>query len=426
MQEIELTKVLIGGVSQNQAYFESDMAELAELVKANQMTVVGDIRQNLERAVAATYFGSGKLEEIRQLAEENDAQVLVVNDELSPSQIRNLEHELKMTLLDRTGLILAIFANRAQSREAKMQVQIARLQYELPRLRVGEQANLMQQGGGPGFANRGSGETKLEMNQRTIKNKISQLRHELKTMEVAQQTKRAQRERSAIPTVALVGYTNAGKSTTMNGLLRRFNVDAENAKTVFERDMLFATLDTSVREITLPDNKKFLLSDTVGFINKLPTQLVKAFRSTLAEAAAADLLVQVIDFSDPNYQEMIKVTEKTLHTMGIDDIPMIYAYNKADRKTDTAFPLQTGEHDLVYSATDQASLELLTQMITKELFADLTKVAFMIPFADGKWVDYLNEHANILEQDYTASGTQITAEVSPEDRQRLAKYIIEV
>jgi GTP-binding protein HflX len=181
-----------------------------------------------------------------------------------------------------------------------------------------------------------------------------------------------------------------------------------------------------VREITLPDNKKFLLSDTVGFINKLPTQLVKAFRSTLAEAAAADLLVQVIDFSDPNYQEMIKVTEKTLHTMGIDDIPMIYAYNKADRKTDTAFPLQTGEHDLVYSATDQASLELLTQMITKELFADLTKVAFMIPFADGKWVDYLNEHANILEQDYTASGTQITAEVSPEDRQRLAKYIIEV
>ncbi|MFD1319195.1 GTPase HflX [Loigolactobacillus zhaoyuanensis] len=424
MQEIELTKVLIGGVSQNQAYFESDMAELNELVKANNMLVVGDIRQNLERAVAATYFGSGKLDEVRQLAEENDAHVLVVNDELSPSQIRNLEQNLKMTLLDRTGLILAIFANRAQSREAKVQVQIARLQYELPRLRAGEQANLMQQGGGPGFANRGSGETKLEMNQRTIKNKISQLRHELKQMEVAQQTKRAQRDRAALPTVALVGYTNAGKSTTMNGLLRRFNEDTP--KTVFEQDMLFATLDTSVREITLPDNKKFLLSDTVGFINKLPTQLVKAFRSTLAEAAAADLLIQVIDFSDPNYQEMIKVTEKTLHAMGIDDIPMIYAYNKADRKPETTFPLQTGEHDLVYAATDPASLELLTQMIIKELFANLTKVTFMIPFAAGKWVDYLNEQTNIIAQDYTADGTQITAEVSPEDRQRLAEYIIEV
>lgn len=424
MQEIELTKVLIGGVSQNQAYFESDMAELNELVKANNMLVVGDIRQNLERAVAATYFGSGKLDEVRQLAEENDAHVLVVNDELSPSQIRNLEQNLKMTLLDRTGLILAIFANRAQSREAKVQVQIARLQYELPRLRAGEQANLMQQGGGPGFANRGSGETKLEMNQRTIKNKISQLRHELKQMEVAQQTKRAQRDRAALPTVALVGYTNAGKSTTMNGLLRRFNEDTP--KTVFEQDMLFATLDTSVREITLPDNKKFLLSDTVGFINKLPTQLVKAFRSTLAEAAAADLLIQVIDFSDPNYQEMIKVTEKTLHAMGIDDIPMIYAYNKADRKPETTFPLQTGEHDLVYAATDPASLELLTQMIIKELFANLTKVTFMIPFAAGKWVDYLNEQTNIIAQDYTADGTQITAEVSPEDHQRLAEYIIEV
>ncbi|MFD0896781.1 GTPase HflX [Loigolactobacillus binensis] len=424
MQEIELTKVLIGGVSQNQAYFESDMAELAELVKANNMTVVGDIRQNLERSVAATYFGSGKLDEIRQLAAENEAHTLVVNDELSPSQIRNLERDLKMNLLDRTGLILAIFANRAKSREAKMQVQIARLQYELPRLRVGEQANMMQQGGGPGFANRGSGETKLEMNQRTIKNKISQLRHELKTMEVAEQTKRAQRERAAIPTVALVGYTNAGKSTTMNGLLRHF--DAATTKTVFERDMLFATLDTSVREITLPDNKKFLLSDTVGFINKLPTQLVKAFRSTLAEAAGADLLVQVIDFSDPNYQEMIKVTEKTLHAMGIADIPMIYAYNKADRQANTAFPLQTGEHDLVYSANDQASLELLTQMITKELFADLTKVTFLIPFADGKWVDYLNERASVLAQDYTANGTQLTVEVTPEDRQRLAKYLVEV
>lgn len=422
MQEIESTKVLIGGVSQNQPYFESDLAELAELTKANNMQVVGTIRQNLDQVVTATYFGSGKLAEIKALVAEKDAQSLVLNDELTPSQIRNLEQDLKLPIIDRTRLILAIFANRAKSREAKLQVQIARLQYELPRLRIGEEANFMQQGGGPGFANRGSGETKLEMNQRTIKNKISQLRHELKAMNVSQQTKRQQRQRTNIPTVALVGYTNAGKSTTMNGLLRLFNPEA--AKTVFERDMLFATLDTSVREITLPTNQKFLLSDTVGFINKLPTQLVKAFRSTLAEAANADLLIQVIDFSDPHYEEMAKVTAATLRELQIADIPMIYAYNKADRKAGTQFPMQTGEHDLVYAANDQASLKLLAEMIAKALFSDLTQVAFNIPFADGKWVAYLNQHAHVLSQNYSADGTQLTAEVTPTDRQRLAKFVV--
>lgn len=422
MQEIESTKVLIGGVSQNQPYFESDLAELAELTKANNMQVVGTVRQNLDQVVTATYFGSGKLAEIKALAAEKDAQSLVLNDELTPSQIRNLEQDLKLPIIDRTRLILAIFANRAKSREAKLQVQIARLQYELPRLRIGEEANFMQQGGGPGFANRGSGETKLEMNQRTIKNKISQLRHELKAMNVSQQTKRQQRQRTNIPTVALVGYTNAGKSTTMNGLLRLFNPEA--AKTVFERDMLFATLDTSVREITLPTNQKFLLSDTVGFINKLPTQLVKAFRSTLAEAANADLLIQVIDFSDPHYEEMAKVTAATLRELQIADIPMIYAYNKADRKAGTQFPMQTGEHDLVYAANDQASLKLLAEMIAKALFSDLTQVAFNIPFADGKWVAYLNQHAHVLSQNYSADGTQLTAEVTPTDRQRLAKFVV--
>lgn len=422
MQKIESTKVLIGGVSQNQPYFESDLAELAELTKANNMQVVGTVRQNLDHVITATYFGSGKLAEIKALAAEKDAQSLILNDELTPSQIRNLEQDLKLPIIDRTRLILAIFANRAKSREAKLQVQIARLQYELPRLRIGEEANFMQQGGGPGFANRGSGETKLEMNQRTIKNKISQLRHELKAMNVSQQTKRQQRQRTNIPTVALVGYTNAGKSTTMNGLLRLFNPDA--AKTVFERDMLFATLDTSVREITLPTNQKFLLSDTVGFINKLPTQLVKAFRSTLAEAANADLLIQVIDFSDPHYEEMAKVTDATLRELQIADIPMIYAYNKADRKPGTQFPLQTGEHDLVYAANDQTSLKLLAEMIAKALFSDLTQVAFNIPFTESKWVAYLNQHAHVLSQNYSANGTQLTAEVTSTDRQRLAKYVV--
>ncbi|PIO82225.1 GTPase HflX [Loigolactobacillus backii] len=423
MQEMNLTKVIVGGVSQQQDSFDYDMAELTELAKANNMTVVATVNQNLDKPIAATYFGIGKIDEIRQLAEENEATVLVLNDELTPSQIRNLEKGLgKLILMDRTRLILAIFANRAKSKEAKMQVQIARLRYELPRLRAGEQANLMQQGGGPGFANRGSGETKLELNQRTIKNQITHLNHELKTMETAQQTMRKQRDKTTIPTVALVGYTNAGKSTTLNGLLRLF--DEQETKQVFEKDMLFATLDTSVREINLPDKKKFLLSDTVGFINKLPTQLIKAFRSTLAEAAQADLLIQVIDFSDPHYEEMIKVTEKTLNEMGVTDIPMIYAYNKADLRKDTRYPLQNGEHNLVYAANDPASLKLLTKMITATLFADMQQVTFLIPFAAGKWVDYLNENTSIVEQTYTETGTKIKANVLPIDHERLSQYEI--
>ena len=202
---------------------------------------------------------------------------MITNDELTPSQLRNLEDELGCRVLDRTALILEIFAERAQSKEAKLQVQIAELQYRLPRLQTSANQRLDQQtGGGSGFTNRGSGETKLEMNRRTIQNSISHLRKELRVIDRSEEVKRKQRDKSAIPTAALVGYTNAGKSTIMNGLVEKYGAGKD--KTVFEKDMLFATLDTSVRQLTLPDQKRFLLSDTVGFVSKLPTHLVESFK----------------------------------------------------------------------------------------------------------------------------------------------------
>lgn len=417
----ESPQVLIGGVNVQATNFDYEIQELAELVKANGMTVVGEVYQNLDHINAGTYFGVGKIDEIKGLAAAKNADFLVLNDELTPAQMSNIDQALPdIKIMDRTGLILAIFANRAHSREAQLQVQIAQLRYRLPRLRVGGQANLMQQGGGPGFANRGSGETKLELNQRTIKHHIAQIRKELAQLDVAQATKRQQRDKQELPTVALVGYTNAGKSTTLNGLLQLFD-EAAN-KQVFEKDMLFATLDTSVREIHLPSHQKFLLSDTVGFVSKLPTQLIKAFRSTLAEAAQADLLIQVIDYSDPNYEQMVKVTEQTLADLDIHDIPMIYAHNKADLRPDTKFPQVNSEHDIIYSANDPASLQQLSDLIAKLLFADHQTLTYLIPYPDGKWVDYLNKHASIQSQSYAADGTKIIANVTPIDAQRLAQF----
>ena len=348
---------------------------------------------------------------------------MITNDELTPSQLRNLEDELGCRVLDRTALILEIFAERAQSKEAKLQVQIAELQYRLPRLQTSANQRLDQQtGGGSGFTNRGSGETKLEMNRRTIQNSISHLRKELQVIDRSEEVKRKQRDKSAIPTAALVGYTNAGKSTIMNGLVEKYGAGED--KTVFEKDMLFATLDTSVRQLTLPDQKRFLLSDTVGFVSKLPTHLVESFKSTLAEAANADLLIQVIDASDPHYEDMMKTTQETLKQIGIENIPMLYVFNKAD-KTDMEYPVLEGDDQIVISAKDDESLDLLVSAIRKHLFQDYVEAKMLIPFADGNVVSYLNENTNILNTEYQNSGTVLTVELSQKDYDKYQKYVIQ-
>ncbi|HJF46637.1 MAG TPA: GTPase HflX [Limosilactobacillus oris] len=413
-------RVIITGLDTGQDDYNYSMTELAELAQANHMEVVQRVDQVIDRPNPATYFGKGKVAEIAELAAANDVTTVITNDELSPSQLRNLEDETGKRILDRTALILEIFATRAQTKEAKLQVQIAELQYRLPRLQTSASQRLDQQtGGGSGFTNRGAGETKLEMDRRTIQHQITHLRHELAAIDKSEETKRKQRAKSNIPTAALVGYTNAGKSTIMNGLVRRYGTVED--KTVFEKDMLFATLDTSVRRLTLPGKKDFLLSDTVGFVSKLPTNLVESFKSTLAEAANAGLLIQVIDYSDPNYEEMMQTTKETLKQIGIDNIPMVNVFNKAD-KTEIEFPVLEGDDQVVISAKQEESLDLLVDIIRKHLFKDYVEAKLLLPFSAGQQVSYLNEHTNILDTEYRNDGTLLTVEMSPQDAQRFAQY----
>lgn len=414
-------KVLVTGISMHKDDFNYTMHELAELARGNGMDVVGEVRQNIEKPYLGTYFGHGKIREIKALAAEKDATTIIVNNELTPSQINNLEKLLDVHIMDRTELILQIFAMRAHTKQAKTQVEIAQLQYQLPRLHPSAN-NLDQQRNG-GMSNRGLGETQLELDRRVIQKRISHLRQVIKETEKEQRIQKAQRKRHALPTVALVGYTNAGKSTTMNGLLRLFNQDGEH-KQVFEKNMLFATLDTSVREITLPSHRHFLLSDTVGFVSNLPHNLVESFKATLAEAAEADLLVQVVDYADPNYPDMMATTARTLEEIGITQRPMIIGFNKADLKKDAEYPDINGD-ELIYSARDDESLKVLAQMIEKKLFTDYHAVTFMIPFNDGQIASQLETNNYVINKEYTTEGTKLTVEVKDETAARLQKYITE-
>jgi len=416
-----MTPVIICGADLNQPDFDYTMQELANLAEACDMEVKDTVIQKLERPVSASYVGRGKAEEIKTKGKVHDAKILIVNDELTPMQIRNLGDLTDMKIIDRTALILEIFASRARSKEAKLQVQIAQLRISLPRLHTdNDKVKLDQQtgGGGGSFNSRGGGETKLEKDRRVIGKRISILKKELKDIEEKQNVMRKQRDASGLRSVALVGYTNAGKSTTMNGLLRACGKDED--KQVFEKDMLFATLDTSVRRLHFKDNKDFLISDTVGFVSHLPHQLVQAFKSTLSEAAKADLLVQVIDVSDPNYRDMIKTTEETLKEIGVENIPMIYAFNKADL-TEAPYPEILG-NQITYSAKDPASIEKIVELIKENIFKDDRIVTFKIPFSEGRYLDELNVRGTVLETTYEEDGTVVSANVSPELHSRLSRF----
>ncbi|MDH5105054.1 GTPase HflX [Lentilactobacillus diolivorans] len=418
-----LTPVVTIGLNRNSNSFDYSMTELSNLVEANNMKVVESLVQKLDKPDPATYFGKGKIEELTQVVIDDGVNTIVANDELSPSQIRNIEKNTKARIIDRTGLILEIFANRAQSREAKLQVELAKLKYQLPRLHTSASQRLDQQTGtssGGGFTNRGAGESQYELNRRTLEKRITHVNAELKESSKADLTKRKQRDHSETPTVALVGYTNAGKSTVMNGMINLYGENED--KQVMVKNMLFATLDTSVRKLTLPDQKRFLLSDTVGFVSQLPHQLVQAFKSTLAEAASADLLIQVVDYSDPHRELMMKTTEETLAEIGITNVPMIVALNKAD-KLEVQYPNREGDN-LIMSANDEDSLKELTTMIKEKIFKDYQTLLLLIPFDKGDVVSYLNDNTNILKTDYRDDGTVIKAELKDVDAKRFAKYVL--
>ena len=412
-------KAYLAGVNLDDSNFDYYMTELANLAQAANMEVVGQSRQNLEHVVAGTYFGLGKINEIKDMAHGLKAEVLVLNDELSPVQIRNLEKMTKLRVIDRTELILEIFSSRARTKQAKLQVQLAQLEYELPRLHPSEN-NLDQQRGG-GFANRGAGESKLELNRRTIGKQITIIKKELNAISGQEEIKAKRRNQTHIPKVALVGYTNAGKSTTMNGLLEEFSKENDE-KQVFVKDMLFATLDTSVRRIELSNNFSFILSDTVGFISKLPHNLIESFKATLQEVKDADLLINIVDSSDSNMIQMIRTTQNVLSEIGVKDVPMITAYNKAD-KTDRNYPQIEGS-GILYSATDSESIKLLAQLITKRVFASYQKVNLVVPLADGKALANLHEYAQIILEEYKTDGVHVTARLAPEKQAQFHQYIV--
>ncbi len=419
---ILLEKAILVGVNlRNDEHFDYSMEELKNLAEALHVEVVGIVTQNLERITPSHYVGTGKIEEIKNFYDEAQANLVIFNDELSPSQIRNLERDLETKVIDRTMLILDIFGRRAKTREAQMQVEVAQLQYMLPRL-VGLHASLSRQGGGTGggFKNRGAGETKLELDRRKIEDQIAKIKKELEHVKEQRETQRKQRRKNAVPVVSIVGYTNAGKSTIMNQLLSK--IGQEDHKQVFEKDMLFATLETSVRQIELPDKKTFLLTDTVGFVSKLPHHLVKAFRSTLEEARDADLLLHVVDVSNSEHGFMMEVTNETLKAVGVEGIPTIYVYNKADI-ANVPFPVISGDNIWI-SAKQGIGLEELLQMIRQHIFSDYVTCKILIPFEQGNIVSYLNEHASVYETVYEENGTLLTLELKEADYAKFQQYVI--
>ncbi|WAA12064.1 GTPase HflX [Fervidibacillus halotolerans] len=413
-------KAILVGVNVNRLdmEFEYSMNELKHLAEALKIESVATVTQKLPTIHPSSYIGKGKLEELRILVEEMDPDVIIFDDELSASQISTLESKLNCDVIDRTMLILDIFAERAKTKESQLQVEIARLKYMLPRL-VGKGISLSRQGGGAGFRNRGAGETKLELDRRKIENRISQLNKELEKVIQERATQRNLRRKNRLPIVSLVGYTNAGKSTIMNAFIEKYNMGEE--KQVLEKNMLFATLETSVRKIRMENNQTFLLTDTVGFINKLPHHLVKAFRSTLEEVVEADVIVHVLDFSDPNYRDHMHLTNQLLEEIGVRDVPIIYAYNKAD-VTEHSFPKVVGEK-VFLSGKKRIGIEELSDVIRKKIFPDTVQCELFIPYAQGEVLSYFYDHAHVLSKDYVEEGTKLLVGCSQSDARFYQKYI---
>ena len=414
MEDIKFRAVLVGVDYKDIAFnIDVSMKELKSLAEALNIEVVDSVVQNMDYVHVKSYIGSGKVEELRLMIKGLDANLVIVNEELTPSQLQNLEAGLECEVIDRTYLILEIFAKRARTKEAHLQVDIARLQYMLPRL-IGMNESMYSEQGGSGF--RGGGETQLELDRRRIKKEIASKRHELEEAVKQRQIQRSRRKKNNVPVVALVGYTNSGKSSLLNRFLKEY---AHEEKQVFVKDMLFATLETSTRHIELPNKKQFLLTDTVGFVNQLPTTLVKAFRSTLEEVNEADLLVHVIDASNPNYETQIEVTNKVLSEIGVKDIPMVYVYNKMD----VCENVLIHKDDVVYmSVLNDKNIDELVEVICDKLYDD-TLCRVFIPYSDMKIYSYLKDKTNILTEEAQGEGYTIEVMLSSADRNKFESFI---
>ena len=422
IQQENISRVLLVGVNvDDNPDFETSMEELESLAEACEMEVAAKIEQNLSSLNPAYYIGSGKVKEVQETVEQMDLDYVIFDETLSPSQLKNLQKEVGVPIMDRTNLILEIFSRRAKTREARLQVESANLQYMLPRL-VGMREALGRQAGASGsMSNKGTGEKQIELDRRKIEKRISELRRELEAIEHDRNTQRKRRNDSSLPQVALVGYTNAGKSTLMNKMVETYVGKEE--KMVVARDMLFATLDTTVRKINQNDRKDFLLSDTVGFISRLPHSLVKAFRSTLEEIRYADLLLHVVDFSDEHYKEQMEVTEETLKELGAGDIPRIYIMNKADSVMEGETLPEISGNRIYMSAKYGIGIPELLRMMEQILFSEYQEARFLIPYENGNVVHYFNSRAMVHSQEYQEQGVCLTVSCREGDREKYKQYL---
>lgn len=403
LEDLKERVILVGVSEQDGDDAEDSLAELAELVKTAGASVVGTLIQKRELIHPGTYVGTGKVAEIAELLEHTGATGIVCDDELSPAQLKNLETMLNTKVMDRTLIILDIFAARATTSEGKIQVELAQLKYRLSRL-TGLGRSMSRLGGGIGT--RGPGEKKLEIDRRLINDRIAQLNRELKEVVKHREIARAKRERNAVPVVAIVGYTNAGKSTLLNHL-----TDAE----VLEEDKLFATLDPTTRMLELEGHQQVLLTDTVGFIRKLPHHLIEAFKSTLEEAKYADYIIHVVDASNPQRDKQMYIVYETLDHLGVKNKKILTLFNKIDIRTDDD-PLQDfrADHVLQISAAENAGLDAVKDVLQEMLREDKIYIERVIPYAQAGVLQLVRNKGELVSEEYVPEGISIRAYVPME------------
>lgn len=405
MQNNICERVLLAGVSlDNEEETRQSLLELKELAQTVGASVEGMVIQNREQIHPGTYVGKGKLEEIKDIIYDKNIDTLVCDDELSPAQLRNLNDYLDVKVIDRTIMILDIFAMRAATSEGKIQVELAQLNYSLSRL-VGLRSSLSRLGGGIGT--RGPGEKKLEMDRRIIRERIASLRRELDNVKKSREVSRKKRSESKIPLVAIAGYTNAGKSTLLNRL---------TGAGILEEDKLFATLDPTTRIYKYENGQQILLTDTVGFINKLPHHLINAFRSTLEEAKYADIILHVVDISNPRAEHQMDVVYDTLKDLGITDKKIITVYNKTDKLTDDiiAGSDKRSDRTVRISARTGEGLQNMLDCIIEVLYAGMRYIETVVPYSSAGKIQSIRTYGQLLYEEYTKDGIFIKARV-PKD-----------
>ncbi len=389
------------------------MEELAALVETAGGEAVAMLIQSRPTPEPRSFLGDGKVREMKELIEANDCDLAVFDNELSPSQMRVLSEDLGVKVLDRSGLILDIFAQRAQTREGQLQVELAQYKYLLPRL-TGMWTHLVRQtasGGSSPIGTRGPGETQLETDRRHIRRKIQKLEEELAAVRKVRSTQRRRREKNAMPVVALVGYTNAGKSTLLNCL---------TGSDIPANDRLFDTLDTTTRRLRIDESTEVLLSDTVGFIRKLPTHLIEAFKATLEELSYADVLLHVIDISNPEWEEQARVVDELIRQLGAEGTPCLRVFNKCDRYFGI---LPHGEDLVCLSAKSGEGADVLVRKLSDMLDRGKRHVTLLLPYNAAGLLDSLNREAKVLRTDYTDTGIEVEAVVQPDLYGKVKAYI---